>query len=451
MKNRSLYRYFPLLMVFAVVLMTSCGTFEFGIEQPGDTNGLPTAADLGLTPPGEDIGTPTIEETVTLEPTPTVTPLPSVLQVAFAADGNVWLWREGEAATPLTTTGEVEDVRISGDGQIIAFTRSGELWAVNSDGTGERLLVSGGDFAQIGAAVNTDLPVNLHHYQWVPGTHKLAFNTRLQGYGLLLNEDLNLVDADTLERTVLLPPGEGGEFVYSPDGAQVALATAGKVRLMDADGSNLRDAFTYTLINTASEAQYYALPTWAPDASFLRVIIPPVDPMLPELSPSSIWQIPTDGSQATMIDNVMSIPLASYVFSPDLNNLAYLGPRGEYQLGEPGQLVVTSLTGSEDTDLLTYPDSYQIYGWSPDSGRIAFLTNPTQPQAMIGQLGVGDAIPVFDGAAGAVIEVEWVDNTRYLFLAQSSQGWDIVLGEMGGAYTTITTVAGALPSYDFVR
>ena len=54
--------------------------------------------------------------------------------------------------------------------------------------------------------------------------------------------------------------------------------TSGTIRLVNADGSERREAFTYTPVVTRSEFQYYAQPVWAPDSDCLRVAIPPADP-----------------------------------------------------------------------------------------------------------------------------------------------------------------------------
>jgi Tol biopolymer transport system component len=49
--------------------------------------------------------------------------------------------------------------------------------------------------------------------------------------------------------------------------------------------------------------------------------------------------------------------------------------------------------------------------------------------------------------------VRWVDAERYLYLAQSSRGWDIKLGEFAvpgsGPITTVAGVVGSRPAYDF--
>lgn len=134
-----------LFLVVAVLLPTACGTLEVGIER------TPTIGDATAT---KEVAT-RLPSAATPTPVPTVTPVsaPAELCVAFVNvtehGNNAWLWTEGEKeARPLTKAGGVGGVTISDDGAIVAFTRGDGLWMVRSD--------------------------------WVPGTHILAFNTRLR-------------------------------------------------------------------------------------------------------------------------------------------------------------------------------------------------------------------------------------------------------------------------------
>lgn len=376
-------------------------------------------------------------------------PLPTAteLRVAFIKDDNVWLWEAGEEAVALTTAGGVSDVKISDDGEIVAFVRGDELWAVDSDGGDERRLVSESDFAAMGPRESFDFPVALNRFDWVPGTHVLAFNTRLRTeIGLALNDDLRLVDADTLEQKLLLPPGEGGEFYYSPDGHQVAVVTAGSIQLLNADGENRREVFTYTPVVTYSEFQFYAKPAWATDSGSLRVVIPPADPFAQPSQPGTVWHIATDRPSASLLGNITAGPRGEFAFSPDLSQVAYLAlPEGALP-GDQESLLVTNLNNGETVTY--FGQAYGLYGWAPDAGHFAFLSNPQLPQAQIGALGA-DVLPAHSDGEVAVINVSWVDADRYLFLAQSPRGWDIMLGEIGGSSTILAAVAGQPPAYDF--
>jgi len=368
------------------------------------------------------------------------------LRVAFVREGNVWLWSEGAEARALTSAGDVTSVEISDDGEVVAFLRGLELWAVNSDGSGERPLIT---TDHIAAMVEPGDPgVRVYRFEWVPGTHVVAFNTRLHlEVGLVPNDDLRLVDADTLEQRVLLPRGEGGEFHYSPDGRQIAIVRSGTISLVDADGGNRRESLTYTPPVTYSEFRYYAQPVWAADSGSLRVFIPPVDPQAQPPQLGSVWHLRTDGQEARLIASLRTS--SEPAFSPDLGHVAYL----EQAAGAPpgsneGGLLVTNL---DDGETVSYDEqASNVYEWSPDSQHFAYMTSLQLPQAQIGQLG-SDPVPAYEDPNVAAIDVRWIDAERYLFTTITEQGRSILLGEIGGSSAVVATVSGRSLIYDFAR
>jgi Tol biopolymer transport system component len=485
------YRNNPfVLFILLLVFLSACGTLEVGIERTAAPGGVAGPTATALAAENADLATQLATpatETTDVPPTPMPTPTPILavteLRVAFVKatehGNNVWLWKEGKAeAVPLTKDGGVGNVKISDDGEIVAFTRGDGLWMVRVGGADEesleeRQLISAEDFAAMEAR-DPELAVALYRFEWIPGSHILAFNTQLRmEIGLVLNDDLHLVNADTLERTDLFPPGEGGEFTYSPDGRQVAIMTAGSISLVDADGGNRREVLTYTPVATHSEARYYARPVWAADSSALRVVIPPVDPFTQPSADASVWHINTDGRPAILLRHIPMTQMSWPAFSSDLRYIAhlYMEPSGQ----APGsELLITDLeldatityfprtggdagaTSPDDETIVYNPMAGEFYGWAPgpthtDGERYFAFRAQTEPelsfQAQIGQLG-GDLVPAYTDAE-VVIDVRWVDADRYLFLAQGGRGWAILLGQIGGPVTSVAGVVGSVPAYDF--
>jgi dipeptidyl aminopeptidase/acylaminoacyl peptidase len=466
-----------LALLAGAILPVACGTLEIGIETVPATGDVASATTTpGKTPAPDDTDIPPSPA-----PTHTLIPPSTELRVAFVNatehGNNVWLWTETQGeAVPLTKDGGVGDVRMSDDGEIVAFTRGDGLWIVDSDAARERELVSAEAFAAT-EGKDLALEVALNRFDWIPGTHVLAFNTRLRTeIGQVLNDDLHAFNVDTGQHTALLPPGQGGEFTYAPDGGQVAIVTPGSISLIDADGANRREPLTYTPIATASEVQYYARPAWAADASALRVVIPPVDPFAQPSADASVWHIATDGTPARLLRNIPMAHTSWPAFSPDLRYVAHLymeqsgpSPRSELLITDldldatmtyfPESDGDTEATPESEDAIVYTPMAGEVYGWWPGpqparERRFAFLaqTDPELPfQAQIGQLG-GELVPV-DGGVQAIIDVRWVDAERYLYLAQSPKGWDIKLGEFavpgGGPITTVAGVVGSRPAYDF--
>ena len=461
MKNRFLLS--PTGIGFAVLfglLLIGCGTIEVRLERPDSPRALtspvveilpterPSAHELEMTP------TPTPADYDPWAPEPVFTavpmgeyPAPAGLLVAFVQDDQVWLWTSGgREALPLTGVGDdYHQLRFSDDGQVLAFRRGDDLWVVRSDGTDQRLLVSAEDFAGLGPAGQETA---LHRFEWIPGTHRLAFNTRQRmAAGQNLDHDLYLVDADTEELVPLLPPGEGGEFYYSPDGHQVALVTPGKISLMDTDGGNLREGvLLHTPVITPDEVQYCAQPVWAPDSTALQVAIPPPDLTTRPVQPMTIWRIPADGEPASLVTSVETVPLLgpdAIKFSPDLKFVSYAQMQGQ----DTGQQVEPWLEVRRlaNQDVQAYPDVSSQYGWAPDSRRFAFQAGRLSPQLRIGQWS-GPTLAGSVGAGTPLDDLRWVDAERYLLLVRrdaqkGAEGdlWDLVLADTDGSSTILTS------------
>jgi dipeptidyl aminopeptidase/acylaminoacyl peptidase len=361
------------------------------------------------------------------------------------AENQIRLWTQGQTSVVLADAGGVSDVRLSDDGRVIAFMRGIELWAVNSDGTGERALI---DVEDLAAMVEPgDSGVRVHRVEWVPGTHVLAFNTREDlEIGLLPFDDLHLVDADTLEHSVLLGRGEGGEFTYSPDGGQIAVVRSGTLDLVDADGGNQRQGMTYTPPVTYSEFQEVVWPVWSADSRSLRVLVPPPDPLAQPMQTSTVWTVHTDGRPPRLMQVIEAVPNGSGAFSPDLRYVAYLAPpEGEAPTHGESDLLITDL---EDGETVTYAhDVGTIYGWSPDSSRLAFLARSPLPHALVGEL--GDApVPVHGDLETASIDVRWLDSNRFLYTAITTQDRTLFLTEIGASNAVVAVVQGRSLVYD---
>ncbi len=461
--NRSRFTLFTLFTLFCLLCLGACGVLEVGIEDavtptaqvsPTFTPAVVTAVVTRVVDVAVATQTAALPTATALSPEKASGPTPeptrsapeqSAVLVAFVKDGHVCLWKEDRGIEVLTDTGDVSDVRISDDGQVIAFVRGLELWAVNTDGTGERTLVGIEDIA---AMVEPGDPgVRLYNFDWVPGAHVVAFNTAAQlEIGLQLYDDLHVVDANTLERTTLLPRGQGGQFTYSPDGSQIAIMRSGTITLVDVDGGNPREAFTFTPPVTRSEFQYYAHPVWAADSQSLRVAIPPADLFAQPPQLATVWHVYIDGTPARWIATIEAGSLGTHAFSPDLGHIAYVQqPGGSPETGR-GTLLVTDLRNG---DTVTYHRNVGgVYGWSPDSQRFAFQAQDQLPQAQIGRLG-SDPVPVHEDPDVAAVEVRWLDAGRYLWATIDPQGWTLYLGEIGGSSTVVATVAGRSLPYDY--
>ena len=454
-----LFSFSPLLLLsLSLLLLAACTpaqpvepTAPDALPSPASTESLPTEI-----PPTDTLPAP-----ASPTPLPPVTPTPlspatsSALQIAFTnAAADIVLWQEPDnTLIPLVPASGAVDIRLSDDGTMLAYRKSidtgqQEIWAVNTDGTGHRMLLSVDDLR----ALDPDaLGVTPYQFEWIPGTHTLAFNTLqyVEGPGLFLYDELHFLEVDpnepTNQLTTQLPPGSGGNFVFSPDGLQYALVKPESISLLNTDGTNIRsDVLTYPYVLTYSEYQYYAEPVWSPDSTFLRVAIPPQEPLGAPAAPTTLWEIPTDGSPAIQTGAVLAQPffVDPVRFSPDLSHVAYT------RLIDPddfvnAELVIANADGSGE---VVYETGNLFFtGWAPDSQHFVF-ENGAVPETYLGQTG-GDYAPLTD--IPYTRDVYWVDDMQFFFIAQSGEGWQIRLGAVGEASTVIADLPGAFPGFDF--
>jgi len=382
------------------------------------------------------------------------TPTAGSLTIAYLKEGNLWVWSQG-SSRQLTNTGEVYRPRISPDGKVIAFLRPVddfhlEIWAINVDGKNERKLVSVADLDAIGGGVRDPaaLAINPNRFAWLPGMRQLAYNTHqiFQGPGLSLLNDLNLVEADTLQKTNLLLSGWGGEFSYSPDGRQVAVIQLDKIILMNADGSDYRPLMSYPAVTTYSEYRYYALPVWAADGESLRLALPPVDALATPQQPTSLWRIAGAGSDPQQIGSIFAVPFFDQpvVFSPDRARIAFVK-----EVGQPAEnlreLHLAASDGSGDW-VYAKATALRFQGWAPDSSHFAYTLGEAQV-LWLGSLQDTPSQP--GGGINGLQDLRWVDSSRFLFWQSSGGSFELFLADVRGGIWLLDSVTGGL-DYDFI-
>lgn len=423
------------------------------------------ASDITEQPPtatseATEIVSPT--ETSIPEPTATESPTfaaPEFLRVVFSdRNGNLWACEEGGSPSQLIDSGDTNDVRISPDGAWITFTRSTgdatdiSLWAIRFDGSNEHLLVSHADFMAMpvhpAIADFSFLTIYPWMMEFVPNSQTLAFNTAPQfdGPGFFDNKDLWLVDVESSARSALFAAGEGGQFYYSLDGSQIALVTPTDISLVNADGSNLRSSvLDYERVLTYSEYEYHAQPLWSPNGNYLKVIIPPPDPLGNPDALGHIYRIPADGAPASELGTLALAPLEKGSLSPDLNRIAYL-----QQYGEPQEnirsLMIANGDGSGSTEFVR--GSLTFANWAPDSNHFAYRVWTPRALSLAAANDPGNVILSIDSAD----DLRWLPDNRFLFIYQADPEWQLHLVSLinQSSFSVANLGQGEqFPSYDF--
>lgn len=399
-----------------------------------------------VSPEVEATGAPELMPTNTPEP---IIVAPIILKAAYVKDGNVYYWEEGALPVMLTSAGDASDVKLSDDGNVLAFTRGPdwyhqELWAINSDGSNLRQLVDQPTLNSYTSDPDVE-SVRIYSYAFKPETHQVAFNTQLTflGPGLFINDDLRIVDADTTTLITLLAPGTAGNFFYSPDGTKIGLVTESQVSVVNADGSGRIDLLAFPVVITYSEYNYYPPLSWTVDSSAIRVVIPPEDPLASTPDVTRIWHLPADGSSpATLMTlNSVKFPLNSTTLSANTERVAYLV---EITPGAPPtlELHLANVDGTGDMIYATGPLGFS--SWSTDG--VYFLYTDASPNPLIGEYGVGPS-PL--ASVTQLVNASWVDETRFFFQSKNGANFELWLGEVGAPSTLLDSTSAGMIQYDF--
>ncbi len=439
-----------LLLSLAVLILATLACEYLPTSTPAPEDVIATSVAATIIAGGGEA--PTAEGSTAEVPTEEPTPEPpAILRVAFVKDGDVWYWEEGGAANQITSLGDVGGVYLSDDGVVAAFTRRHdwnnlEIYAVNTDGTNVRSLVTLADFSGM-VTFPGALSAVPYRIDWVPGTHTLAFNTRMtfEGPGLILPDELRLVDADTATISLLMPPGTAGDFYYSPDGSQIAITNADFISVVDADGTNRRDLLTFPIVITYSEYNYYPPVSWSPDSTFLRGAIPPADPLASPPDPTTIWHLPADGSPASAIATVPTVPFFQEAvhISPDASKIAYLSI---VTAGAPPIVDLHIANPDGSGDVLYDSGDRRFEAWSTDGEHFIFTEAGHYPK--VGR--IGDPAQDLLGIT-LMLNVTWVDETSFMYINRLSGSWELWLRELGSPGFLLAGSTGDRIPFDFVK
>jgi dipeptidyl aminopeptidase/acylaminoacyl peptidase len=336
-------------------------------------------------------------------------------------------------------------IGISSDGEMIAYKLSSGLWAIHADGTGKRLLV-GTDRLQV---VNPQAPGKkslLDQFKWIPNTHRLLLNTTVDTEGqccYIDNNDLYLVDADTLTIQTLLPPGKSDAiFDISPDGKRVALVSKGGIDLLNLHTREKYNLIQYEPVMVPSEVGGYLKPLWSSDSQYLMVVVSPPDFHYGTLLPSKIWKLPVNRKSPQLVATI-GPEFGLDTLSPDFLKIA---TQRQIGIGKDAQVVelhIANVDGSEDEIYQT--GRLFFIGWSPDS--TYFLYVNADGTYYLGQKG---ARPVEFPFPAYEYHLPWLDGQTFLYQKGPIEMREIRLGFLDGSSILLV---GPTPinNYDFAR
>lgn len=444
-------------VIFAIILI-ACkpGTPTFT-----QTNSISATKTLTATksPPSTNTIQPTSTKSPskTPSPTPTQTPappitplaLPESLVIAFTRDDTLWIWKNGVetqiAEAPIESLDllvNTNQVALSSDKQIISFTKGDkEIWGINVDGTGERLLV-GEDFY---ASLGVDRPYKI---KWLPYSHVLLFNTYSYPQTGIYQPtyDLHMVNADTGSLKTIAVPGKGGNAYSSPDGKSIAVISSTSISIFDSDGNLQRTVLTYPYAPVSGEDDFIfsSKPVWTKDSQAFVIAIPDVDfRAFPTTADTKIWRIDKQSFTAELILQKDLSPFnPGPLISPNSNYILY-EPVGEVDT-EINKLYLLDSATSEE--ILVYEGKLVpfVMSWLPDSEHYILTLDQ--------EIFLGDIRGIISStgqASSLMYKMRWLDSKHYFWINEEDE---LRLGIIGEPGSILLTTLGhfAYDVYDFV-
>jgi Tol biopolymer transport system component len=370
-------------------------------------------------------------------PTTTAAPVVTPVRVSFVDSArNLYVWTEGSAApVELVSSRDVTDSFVSSDGSLIAFSRgavdmSNELDVINADGTNQRVLINTAAFAALPHPADSTglVPYKL---AWIPNSHRLAMSVRItfEGPGLQIGDTLYSIDADSGTFSALSNPGQNFDFSFSPDGSWLVITRPTGVDLYSATGALVAaNAVSHEFVNTASEYAWTALPAWQNDSSNFAVAIAPKEPWGDAPGASAVWKVTTTGAATNTYNGSMGFfPAGIASFNPDLTRMVFTTRVGA-AADNNWALHIANIDGSADT-LIDTGYFGKLPVWSPDGSKFIYtkLVGSTR-QAYLVQSG---SVPTLLGDITSLIDVRWLDNTRYIVSSRMAGGSSLLLGTVG--------------------
>ena len=268
----------------------------------------------------------------------------------------------------------------------ILFGSQGNLWIINSDGSGLK---------QVSNFKADDVSFSA---SWSPDGSKIAYlNYRLLESSPLRSLNIWVMNADGSSVTPLTgdPNRVFEELAWSPDGRKFAVVSqlveldknkhqvnylSKDILIVDADGSGARP-----LIQFKNPGIYHENVTWSPDGRKIAFLSnSPLDGHDDQKDHGinrNIWVMNADGSHAVPLTRFTgtSVRVWGMEWSPDSRKLAYISSRaldGSDAGGGRFNIWVMNVDGSGGLPLTRFTHARcNIFTWSPDGSRISFSSN----------------------------------------------------------------------------
>lgn len=375
--------------------------------------------------------------------------------MAYIIDGNLYLQDSGKQPVQLTNSGKDHTPTFSDDGQKIVFYRgatqslinkgnlvySAEQYAdryvINADGSQEQVLLPPGSLTKLNRGYGKF--TKFYNFNFIPGTHDLIFNTcevksandatgNLSSIDIRSNQDLLIVNTDSMEIKSLLAPDKAGIFELSPD---KKLDIAYTEKYIDVVGTYEKIVRHHMIPYKSAWESEMTSTSWSQDSTKFVFVAPLTGngDGLDGPEPESIWQYSIGKNSVREIRFNPPLMNNYFTFSPDGNWVVYhyfAYPGKTDETFPAGVYVGNLLDGSSHqatmpTGLPGPDDAY--YQWNQKSDHFMMYHDSDRDKTIYLGNTQGEIVPL----TTAKLWIGWLDNQRYLFYRSDK----LIMGELG--------------------
>jgi hypothetical protein len=394
-----------------------------------------------------------IPPTATEQPLSTPTPGFNLanLKVVYISNGNLWVWSDNRKIR-LMANGGVADVRISQDGQWVAYLWEDQLWLDHSDNDVNsrkypdypKLLVSTEFLFSLTTPSSGD--AKIVRFDFARNSEDIYFTAFVGG-------DNGGLDLFRIKTAMLLPvrivgPGLGGNYFISPDSRCLTISRPNQLDVWCQNDREPRRIYEF-----ANECGFGAHDgpdiEWTGNSRGFYVVVPVCDDGVLH-GHQRLEYVPLDGNSPQTQVEFIGWTYDHVDIAPDGRRLASLVDYGDLK-----SLHIVEATGN-DSIYISHPrDDISFWGWTPDSGHfVMWLMKSNLYENFTGPFySVQDTMPVpllsedliVSQRISEVSNVQWVSNDTFLFIRNGL--WrETLTGSMTGIEITPGT---NITSYDF--
>jgi hypothetical protein len=370
--------------------------------------------------------------------------------VVELAQGDLWLWRDGDASARRIEIGDAVAAWPSPDGQLVALARQSgtweartpqSIWILDLDGDGLRELASGALLeADLG---DTGMVASVYQVQWIPGSHQLTWRispAEVDGLGGPMPTIVRIADTDAgIVGEMALEVASEQAMSWSSTGVHAAVVAFNSVRIVGRSGTTVSEAKHDGAHVGMGHGPYLRSPQWDISGKRLGLVVPraPVKqyPIFANYAFDVLVYDSPELTLATIATITATLPANGPYLSPDLKMVAS-------HVSEPFRDTTMQIEATDGSWRTILPGA-EFRAWAPDGQHYVFLQVDEHELRVAGTC--MEPVTVSYGAGSEPERmVAWIDDARFVFLErrdiEGNDPWALRLAGIDGTSKVLATM-----------